>query len=379
VDCCLPKDDKEKGAGFLIADRPDAATIQILHPEIPYNQLDGFFQTVGGSEPAYNLSTYLGTEYINDREVTFITGALGPGDQDVWMTGYVDGECDIGDDDVGLPPGECNSGKVSYLGGHSYKVETPVTENWDSQGTRLFLNALFEADCVTSVGQPDISLSLAGDLVVGAASVPVESTFTAHYANQGRGAALDAVLAQVYPAGVELVDMEDLVSPIPDGIEWIIGSISGNPPLAGDPPSAGSRWTTLRFPDYGDYEIEVRLSYRVGISTLEAPVHRVTVRVAADSDGDGVADEIDPYPDDPNRCGDSDEDTCDDCAVTGTQDPANDGPDEDGDGICDAGDTDGPSADNGDGCSCRAGSPGDAALWLLVLAFLLAPRRRRRR
>jgi hypothetical protein len=64
-----------------------------------------------------------------------------------------------------------------------------------------------------------------------------------------------------------------------------------------------------------------------------------------DDDNDGVADGSDPDPLDPDICGDSDGDTCDDCSV-GTDDfgpladndPANDGVDSDGDGICDAGD-----------------------------------------
>jgi hypothetical protein len=64
-----------------------------------------------------------------------------------------------------------------------------------------------------------------------------------------------------------------------------------------------------------------------------------------DDDNDGVVDGSDPAPLDPDVCGDSDADTCDDCAV-GTDDfgpltdadPLNDGPDIDGDGICDAGD-----------------------------------------
>jgi len=54
-----------------------------------------------------------------------------------------------------------------------------------------------------------------------------------------------------------------------------------------------------------------------------------------DSDGDGVADGCDTQPGNPNICGDSDDDTCDDCS-SGHFDPANDGPDTDGDGICDA-------------------------------------------
>ena len=48
-----------------------------------------------------------------------------------------------------------------------------------------------------------------------------------------------------------------------------------------------------------------------------------------------------PIDDDPERavCRDADGDTCDDCA-SGTDDPANDGTDTDSDGLCDAGDAD---------------------------------------
>ena len=64
-----------------------------------------------------------------------------------------------------------------------------------------------------------------------------------------------------------------------------------------------------------------------------------------DDDNDGIADASDPAPLDPAVCGDSDSDTCDDCSI-GTDgfgpladnDPANDGPDVDSDGLCDAGD-----------------------------------------
>lgn len=47
------------------------------------------------------------------------------------------------------PPRVDCPGKISYLAGHRYKTETPISENYDTQGTRFFLNALFEADCVT--------------------------------------------------------------------------------------------------------------------------------------------------------------------------------------------------------------------------------------
>lgn len=119
---------------------------------MPYNQLDGAFGTTGGSEPAYNLSAYLNSMYKNNRQVTLLTGANGPGDQDIWMSGYLDGCCDI----ILGPPGGAPraapgcEGKISYLGGHSYSTNVPVTSGSTSHGTRVFLNALFEAQCTVA-------------------------------------------------------------------------------------------------------------------------------------------------------------------------------------------------------------------------------------
>jgi len=59
--------------------------------------------------------------------------------------------------------------------------------------------------------------------------------------------------------------------------------------------------------------------------------------IDTDDDNDGVLDEVDSAPLDPLQCEDVDADTCDDCAVVQPPDPANDGPDSDGDGVCDAG------------------------------------------
>ncbi|MEE2959203.1 MAG: thrombospondin type 3 repeat-containing protein [Myxococcota bacterium] len=59
-----------------------------------------------------------------------------------------------------------------------------------------------------------------------------------------------------------------------------------------------------------------------------------------DDDNDGRGDSDDPDDRNKNVCGDSDSDTCDDCSQGGTFDVAEDGPDLDHDGACDAGDSD---------------------------------------
>jgi uncharacterized protein (TIGR03382 family) len=352
------------------------------------------FGTIGGSEPAYNLSTFLQTTYKNDLEIVFITGPDGPGDQDVWMTGFLDGECWIG---VHSPQDDCYMGKISYLGGHAYKTDLPLSGNQDSQGTRLFLNALFEADCVTSQAQPEIDLSLVGDVVVAVGS---ESTYTAVYVNSGYGFPLDAVLSLELPVGVSATDFETPGSEANNIISWDIGSIGAVPHRPGDPSNSGMRWATIQFPTVGTYPLTVGLEYRVGASTHQAEPFVLNVEVQTDSDGDGVADSIDIDPNDPFACGDSDGDTCDDCSVAGTFAPDNDGPDADGDGLCDDGDpdpeggdqdggqdggvTDGGDAGGGDesgngkasGCDC-ATSTGNPPVLFLGLSFLLLVLRRR--
>ncbi|HSK05538.1 MAG TPA: hypothetical protein VK932_30030, partial [Kofleriaceae bacterium] len=309
---CIPKDVKEQGAGFLIAAQPATSTLKVLRPEVPYNQFDGAFASVGGSEPAYNLSAYLKTTYKNNRQVTLITGPNGPGAQDVWMSGYLDGECDI----ILLKDGtrkaeNCKSGKVSYLGGHQYGTNVPLASPSASMGTRLFLNALFEADCVTTEGQPLLALSLSPALVP-AQTFPAEAELTVGFANQTTGFALAAKLVQDVPSSLAVIAAGGGGVIEAPRVTWTVGSISGAPAYPGDPPSSGSYVTKLSFPAAGEYPVTLTLTYRVGTSELTT-TQTFTVRAALDTDGDGVPDETDPFPNDPTRCGDQDGDGCDDC------------------------------------------------------------------
>jgi hypothetical protein len=344
-DCCLPRDVKEQGAGFMIAAQPGSNTLQILNPGIPYNQLDGAFATVGGSEPAYNLSSFLGTEYINDLDVTFITGPMGPGDQDVWMTGFVDGACDILGFDEFAEPGTCQTGKVSYLGGHRYATDVPISRSGNSQGTRLFLNALFEADCVTggAAPRPLVELTWSGPTTVAADSLPSEAAYQIAYANTGTLAISAARLVVTIPVDLEVTTTDPMATASGNTFEWMLGDLA--------PGATGSVSVTIRFTTAGSYELVAVLSHS-GTGEARAPY---TVRVAPDRDGDGVPDDEDPAPDDPNVCGDSDTDGCDDC-TTGRFDLAND---------C------APASGDDGGCGCGIIEARDAAFPSVLAAFAL--------
>lgn len=343
-DCCLPKDVKEKGAGFLIAQQPASDDIKVLHPDVPYNQLDGDFATVGGSEPAYNLSSYLGTKYKNDREVTFLTGASGPGLQDVWMTGYLDGDCDISE-----PPiikkfadggtGAACGGKVSYLGGHSYSTNVPVSGNPNTQGTRLFLNALFEADCVTSEGQPQLSVNLTGDTHVSAASP--QGSYTIGFVNSGQGSALDGSLQLGLPAGVSAVETGGGTV---DGSSVLFPIAAIGPQGSTAPPSIGSHQVKLTFASTGSYVLTGRLVYRVGATELIAGPVTLGVGVGVEP----------PAPDGGTDGGGGSAGTAGSAGAAGAESAAGD------DG----------------GCGCRVGSHAAAGGWLLFAVGLVLRMRR---
>jgi MYXO-CTERM domain-containing protein len=165
-------------------------------------------------------------------------------------------------------------------------------------------------------------------------------------------------------------DCEEEGATVGDGeLAWSLGNLGAQGSTT--PPASGSRWFEAAFPALGDYNLEAELTYRVGVSDLRV-TQPVTVRVLLDSDGDLVPDELDPWPLDPERCGDDDGDGCDDCAAEGSCDPDPDAGPDGGDGD--------PKNASGD-CSCRAGQGSGpvTALWFVVVCLLALGIRRRRR
>ena len=264
--------------GFKIDTQP--ATLDFYNQDSPYAQFDGTFQTVGGSEPSYSLPP--GGSY-KAGGITMITGANTPeGVRDVWMTGYLDGTC---------PPNQevCNNlGKISYLGGHEYEVKLPISANPKTQGTRLFLNSLFEAQCATMAGQPQIMVEKTAPATTTSSTV----TFQLDYWNAGPGIALQVTLEDALPPGSAFVSASNNGTLSGGTVSWDLDNLG-----AGE---SGTVSFTVTLSGHGVYENTANLDYRVGLNDFTLPSNTTSTLYDADTDGDGVLDSVDICPDDPN-------------------------------------------------------------------------------
>jgi hypothetical protein len=337
--------------GFEIGGSPNE--VEHYNAGSPYHQFDGTFAAVGGSEPSYSLP--MGDEYLAGG-ITMITGAGTPvGIEDVWMTGYLDGAC---------PPdaAECGSyGKVSYLGGHEYKTDLPISANPDSQGTRLFLNSLFEAPCATIDGLPSLNLAVAAPAFTMVPSVEVDVVFV----NPSDATALDAVLRATLPPDTTFVSASDGGELIGGEVVWQLGNLGAD--------EGGDLSFMIELADYGLYDSSASLDYRVGLNQFSLPSNVVQTLYGDDppGDGDGDGDPGDGDGDPGDGDGESGGATSDDGNTQGeSADDGNTGETGTDNGLTDAG---------GEGCSCTTTAKpwGTVAFGYLLLGGLGLQLRRR--
>ncbi len=247
--------------------------VQFSNSALPFAQMDGPFATVGGSEPAYGFGTTGSQYYFQD--VVMVRGAgVGFGVQDLWMTGYAHGSCDIGTTSPRVGANTCK-GKISYLGGHQYNTNVPMSKNPQSEGTRLFLNSLFEAGCVTDEGQPSISLFKSAPTSVSSSSV----TYTIDYSNFGPGPALSFVIKDTIPTGSTFVSASAPGTFTGGVVTWALGSLASG--------GSGQVTFTVTLPAKGTYTNQASSTFKVGNNTLSATSNTVSTvwgSCAMDSD-----------------------------------------------------------------------------------------------
>jgi uncharacterized repeat protein (TIGR01451 family)/MYXO-CTERM domain-containing protein len=252
-------------SGFLIDNTVnDTGPFEFLNLDTPFAQMDGPYNLVGGSERAYSLPA--GGQYYDQNVVMIKDAATTLGQRSIWMTGYLDGKCTVNEDAGPGSAAGCTAGvgKVSYLGGHQYSVTLPVSTHPDTQGTRLFLNSLFEAGCATGEGQPHLTLTKSGPAWTTSGTV----TYTLVYANSGPGPALDLVLKDTLPPGATYLSSTGGGVAAGSTLSWAAGDVGVG--------GAGSVQLTVSFSSYGTYVNTFAATVTVGASSLTEASNSVT-------------------------------------------------------------------------------------------------------
>ena len=237
--------------GFTWPAPSQPRTYDFYNDDSPFAQIDGVFQSVGGSEPAYSLP--VGGTYTVGGVVMITEAGTPEGQSDVWMTGFLDGAC---------PPtnNECSNdyGKVSYLGGHQYSTSLPISRNPQTQGTRLFLNSLFEAPCATLGGQPSIEVTKSAPTTTATGTV----TFNIDYHNWGPGVALAGIVSDQLPAGASFVSASAGYVLSGSTVSWTVGNLGVN--------ASGRVSVTVTLQTFGTYTNTAHVAYKVGLNTFGA-------------------------------------------------------------------------------------------------------------
>jgi hypothetical protein len=224
------------GGGLVATATPSA--VDHYHSNDPFAQADGGYASPGGSEPAFSLD--VGSYYYNANVVMVSSQGTPLGQDDVWMNGHMDDNPD--------------NGKVSYLGGHKYDVALPISANPLTQGTRYFLNALFEAPCSSSEGLPEASTSVSGP------DATNSNTYITSvcYENTGSGIAFDAVLTLTMPAGATFVSASDPGLESGNTVTWWLGSLPAD--------TSECIQVTVTFGAEGSYGFTSTLTYNSGLN-----------------------------------------------------------------------------------------------------------------
>jgi uncharacterized repeat protein (TIGR01451 family) len=190
-------------------------------PSSPLTQLDGTLEVDSGAVDSFKANASGGSDYKTGVTTLINESTSNLLQRITMLTGRLDGQS--------------VNGQVTYLGGHDYSLDVPITSNPQTNGIRLFLNALFKSDCATSVGE-DVSITKTAPATTDQNEIPYTIT-------------LQNPLTAIAPA--ENVVVRDT---IPAGTTYVAGSGSPAPTsIAGGvltwnlPPLAPGATTTITF------------------------------------------------------------------------------------------------------------------------------------
>jgi uncharacterized repeat protein (TIGR01451 family) len=233
----------------LINDGNVPSPITNRHPDSPFTQYDGTFTPVGGSLSSIGLPK---GSALRATDTTLINLSTAPTDaRIVWLTGFLDGDS--------------TKGKVSYLSGHQYQPDLPISKNPSTNGIRLFLDSLFESECANAASQPNLSLTKTAPASVTESTL----TYTLTYASSGPGIADSAVLTDPLPAGATFVSASDGGTFANGVVTWSLGNITSG--------KSGSVTVTIGGLTNGtSYTNQAELAYKVSVTPKSLKSNGVT-------------------------------------------------------------------------------------------------------
>lgn len=205
------------------------------HPESSFAQYDGVFTPVTGQVDSIGLAT--GSAF-RSTDVVLVNRSVSPTtSRIVWMTGFLDGDP--------------TKGKVSYLAGHQYTTDVPISANTETNGVRLFLNSLFESQCADAVAQPTVTFAKTAPASVSGSTV----TYTLSYSNTGPGVADSVVVKDPLPTGTTFASATNGGTAAGGFVTWNLGNIAAG--------QSGTVGFTVNVAADGTYTNQAELDYLV--------------------------------------------------------------------------------------------------------------------
>ncbi|MBL8916117.1 MAG: OmpA family protein [Archangium sp.] len=224
-------------AGMINDDNNPPTPLTVLQTSSLFAQFDGTLTADTGSVESLGLPAGSNL-YANSSVLIAQTGAT-LGSQMMWLTGYLDGNV--------------NNGKVSYLTGHNYSTTLPISANPQTNGTRLFLDSLYETPAAFSGAQPVIALTKTAPARTNATNY----TFTLNYSNTGPATAYSASIVDVLPAGTTFVSATGGGVHAAGTVTWTLGTLVSG--------ASGSVTVTVTSAE-GTFANQGRINYQVGLT-----------------------------------------------------------------------------------------------------------------
>ena len=217
-----------------VVDDGAAPSLSVLRlPADPLSQIDGSFSSDSGAVDSIGLAA--GSSLKPGVRVLINNAASPLLERMVLLSGSMDGDA--------------HNGKVTYLAGHDYSTALPISSNPQTNGTRLFLNSLFEALCASTIVQDDVSLTLSGPETTTASSV----TYTLNYTNPGPRSVEHVRIAEALPAGATFVSATAGGTHSGGVVRWNLGTLAAD--------ASGSVEVTVQLAGDGTYSHDATVEY----------------------------------------------------------------------------------------------------------------------